>query len=268
LTLLKEHYLPNFAKRFQAAGIATLVYDHRGWGSSDGSPRNIVDPMQQAEDYHDAVIFAGTLPGVDATRIAIWGIGHSGGASMIAAGDDPNIKAVVLIMPFVSGSWDAQNFPAELTEKLWEERKEASAAGRAWKPTYVKVWDESLEEAQGPRNDILLHSPAAFEFYAGAKQRSDAAGTPWENRLRLDSLYRIAKVEPRDHIHKIAPRPLLYIAATTDPLSGPYEAQMATFERAGEPKTFVTLEDDHISNYFRNFEANITAQIEFLQKNL
>jgi uncharacterized protein len=55
LSLLKEHYIEDTARRFQEAGISALVYDHRGYGSSGGHPRHQTDPLQQAEDFHDAV---------------------------------------------------------------------------------------------------------------------------------------------------------------------------------------------------------------------
>ena len=47
LTLLKEHYIDDSARRFQAAGISALVYDHRSYGSSDGLPRHETNPLQQ-----------------------------------------------------------------------------------------------------------------------------------------------------------------------------------------------------------------------------
>src|ERR1700759_1096663 len=62
LTLLKEHYIEDTARRFQASGISALVYDHRSFGSSDGFPRHEVNPHQQAEDYHDAVTAAMSQP--------------------------------------------------------------------------------------------------------------------------------------------------------------------------------------------------------------
>jgi uncharacterized protein len=40
LSLLKEHYIEDTARRFQEAGISALVYDHRGYGSSGGHPRH------------------------------------------------------------------------------------------------------------------------------------------------------------------------------------------------------------------------------------
>ncbi|KAL7931454.1 Alpha/Beta hydrolase protein [Trichoderma chlorosporum] len=268
LTLLKEHYLPSFAERFTVAGYAVLIYDHRGWGSSEGQPRNAVNPMQQAEDYHDAVIFARTVPGVDRNRIAMWGIGHSGGAAMISAGNDDYIKAVVLVMPLPSGARDAAGFPLELIEQGRAERL-ARTQDPSLGETYVQVWDNSSEQASGERGQIILHSPPAYDFISGGKQRSDAAGTPWENKITLRSLYDIGRVEPRDYIRRISPRPLLYLAAVEDPLTAPYEEHKRVFEQAGEPKQFVTLNNHHVATYFgTSFEENITAQIEFLNKNL
>lgn len=225
--------------------------------------------MQQAEDYHDAVIFAGTLPGIDAARIAIWGIGHSGGACMIAAGDDPHIRAVILVMPFFSGAYDKNNFPGGMMDRVWTERRRL-VTNTTTNREYVQVWDDSAEDAAlAERGQTLLHAPAAYEFISGAVELSNKAGTPWDNRILLQSLYSIAKVEPQDHIRKIAPRPLLYLAAKKDEVSGPIELERAAFERAGEPKQFVELEDLHLQNYKgKLFDINVNAQIEFLKKNV
>ena len=98
---------------------------------------------------------------------------------------------------------------------------------------------------------------------------SQVAGTPWENRISVQSLYSIGKVEPRNHIYKISPRPMLYLAVTTDMLTGSVEDHKQVFELAGQPKEFVRLHDHHIANYFNDsFERNVTAQIDFLIKNL
>lgn len=141
---------------------------------------------------------------------------------MIVAGDDPFIKAVVLVMPFTSGAYDAKNYPRRIIERVWAER-EARLLGKQDGETYLSVWDGSKEDALGDRGQTLLHGEVAYDFISGAKAMSDAAGTPWENKKTLQSFYHIAKVEPRDHIDKISPRPLLYLAATTDAISGPFE---------------------------------------------
>src|SRR6201996_4414463 len=137
LSLLKEHYIHDHARKFVAAGFSALIYDHRGYGSSDGFPRHETNPLQQAEDYHDAVTAAMNLPGVDPSRIAIWGVGHSGGAAMIAAASEPRVKAIILNMPFQSGAYDAKAFPAGLLDDVWADREEQTASGNP-EPTYIK----------------------------------------------------------------------------------------------------------------------------------
>src|ERR1700753_764819 len=62
LTLLKEHAVGTLARQFQAAGISALDYDHRSFGSSDGDPHQEANPVQHAEDYHDAARALADLP--------------------------------------------------------------------------------------------------------------------------------------------------------------------------------------------------------------
>lgn len=227
-----------------------------------------MNPVKQAEDMHDAVLFARSLPEIDGGRIAVWGIGHSSGACMIVAGDDPYVKAVILMMPFFSGGLDAGNYPDGMEARIRAER-ERLVSDPAAKAEYIQVWDNSAAEAASGRGQILLHGPEAWGFVSGAKKLSDVAGMPWENKMTLMSLYDIAKVEPRDHIWKIAPRPLLYLAASVDALSGPVEKQRMVSERAGEPKAFVELKEHHLANYEGElFEENGRMQLEFLGTHL
>lgn len=187
---------------------------------------------------------------------------------MIAAGDDPYIKTVILVMPFFSGALDAQNFPAGTMDRVRAEREKLISDPHV-EPQYVQVWDNSAKEAEGERGQILLHGEVPWGFAHGARQLSDAAKTPWENKLALQSLYDISKIEPQDYIHKISPRPMLYLAATIDPISGPLELQKAAFDKANEPKEFVQLDSDHLANYKPPvFDVNVKAQIDFLRRHM
>ncbi|TVY87035.1 Polyketide transferase [Lachnellula willkommii] len=51
----KEMFVAEIAEYFQKAGFTTLTYDPRLIGESEGSPRNEMDPVKNAEDYHDAL---------------------------------------------------------------------------------------------------------------------------------------------------------------------------------------------------------------------
>src|SRR3954469_3870947 len=94
LTGTRRDRLGAFAERFADAGVAALVFDHRGFGDSTGEP-DYVDPALQLEDWRAAIAFARSLPGVDAGRIATFGSSLGGGNALAAAAEDPAIAAAI-----------------------------------------------------------------------------------------------------------------------------------------------------------------------------
>jgi uncharacterized protein len=68
-----------FAGRFNAAGFTVLAFDYRHLGDSGGQPRQVQRIREQIADWQAAIAFAPTLPGVDPTRVAVWGFSLSGG---------------------------------------------------------------------------------------------------------------------------------------------------------------------------------------------
>jgi dienelactone hydrolase len=100
---VKELVQPYYAQAFVAAGCAALVFDYRRLGSSEGTPRQHLDPWAQIEDYKNAISFAETLPEVDAKRVGVWGISYSGGHALIVGATDPRVRCVVSTIPVVDG---------------------------------------------------------------------------------------------------------------------------------------------------------------------
>ena len=63
------HFIADFARTFSAAGIAAVVFDHRGWGRSDAAaskPRHESEPWEQIRDYQNAITYAQNRQDVDA----------------------------------------------------------------------------------------------------------------------------------------------------------------------------------------------------------
>jgi len=79
LAAVKEMRLDAYAERFAAAGMFVFVFDYRGFGSSEGEPRQLLDIDAQHADWEAAVAYARTRPLVDGTRIVLWGSSLSGG---------------------------------------------------------------------------------------------------------------------------------------------------------------------------------------------
>jgi pimeloyl-ACP methyl ester carboxylesterase len=100
---VKELRQPHYARAFNRAGYAALVFDYRHLGASDGEPRQHIDPWKQIADYRAAISYVSALPEVDASRIATWGISYSGGHSLVVASIDRRVKAAISIVAVVDG---------------------------------------------------------------------------------------------------------------------------------------------------------------------
>ena len=99
----KDSGLQPFAERFSDAGLDVLAFDYRGFGSSDGQPRQSVSVQRQLADYTAAVAAAQLLPDVDRTRIVLWGSSFSGGHVLRVAAQCDDVAAVIGMTPLTSG---------------------------------------------------------------------------------------------------------------------------------------------------------------------
>ena len=63
LAAVKEMRLDAYAERFAAAGMSVFVFDYRGFGSSDGEPRQLLDIDAQHADWEAAVAYARSSTG-------------------------------------------------------------------------------------------------------------------------------------------------------------------------------------------------------------
>ena len=63
LSAVKEMFLDVYAEACAGAGLTTLVYEHFGFGASDGQPRQPPAPSLQLQGYRDAVAWFGASAG-------------------------------------------------------------------------------------------------------------------------------------------------------------------------------------------------------------
>lgn len=99
MTAVKEMFLDRYAEVFASAGITTLVYDHLGFGASDGEPRQSPSVAVQLQGYRDAIGWLAARDGVDAARIGAWGSSYSGGHVITLAAEDLPIACAVAQVP-------------------------------------------------------------------------------------------------------------------------------------------------------------------------
>ncbi len=108
-----------FAERFAHAGVAALVFDHRGFGDSGGEP-DLFHPARQLADWRAAIAFARSLPGVDASRVATFGSSMGAGNALAAAAYDGRVAAVISQVPFLDALRQAHRpSPPVAARMLW-----------------------------------------------------------------------------------------------------------------------------------------------------
>jgi pimeloyl-ACP methyl ester carboxylesterase len=96
--------LQQFGEAFSGTGLDAIVFDYRCFGASAGEPRQLVSYKRHREDYHSAIAFARSLPGVDPERIVLWGTSYSGGHVIAVAAEDHRIAAVISVVASLDGA--------------------------------------------------------------------------------------------------------------------------------------------------------------------
>jgi fermentation-respiration switch protein FrsA (DUF1100 family) len=242
---LKEMYLDRFADAFALAGLASLVFDHRGFGESEGTPRQEVDPWQQISDYRDAITFAETLEATDPTRIGIWGSDYSGGHALVVGAIDRRVRCVVAQVPMVSGHANVRRLVRpdffSTLQRLFENDRRGRLAGQA--PSMVAVVSEDAGQPSALRNN------EAFDWYSDAAR---ALAPAWRNEVTLRSVEMFSEYEPGAYARYVSPTPLLMVVALKDTLTVA-DLALEAFENALEPKRLVTLAGGHFDAYVRDF---------------
>ena len=214
--------LDRWAHAFTAAGIAALAFDYRGFGASDGRPRQVIDIDAQRDDYHAAIRHARRLPDIDARRVALWGTSLSGGHVLAVAADDPAIAAVVSQVPLIDG-WHR----GAVRERLrWD------TAVRTARFTAAAVHD-LIRDRLGQPPDLVpvVAEPGRLAVFTSPEARDafQAMGgedTGWRNALAPRVLFTLPRYHHGDAQHLTMP--LLMCLADRDGEASPgYAAHIA-----------------------------------------
>jgi alpha-beta hydrolase superfamily lysophospholipase len=117
LTGTRRDRLGAFAERFAEAGLAALVFDHRGFGDSGGEPDRF-SPKRQLEDWAAAIAFARTLAAVDPEGVVTFGSSMGGGNALAAAAADDRVAAAISQVPFLDIVRQAHRSPPLVVARM------------------------------------------------------------------------------------------------------------------------------------------------------
>jgi alpha-beta hydrolase superfamily lysophospholipase len=247
LTGTRRDGLGPFAERFADAGIAALVFDHRGFGDSAGE-RDHFSPRRQLEDWRAAIAFARSLEGIDADRLATFGSSMGGGNALAAAAQDRRVAAVVSQVPFLD---------------MWRQAHRSSPRVTA-RMLLAAALDRHLPAVGQPREAAFINAPGGEVGWRHVVAIGE--DSRWRNRVSARWLlgvpYRPGRHAARLHC------PWLVCVGDSDRVARP-AAAVAAARRApmGEFRIYAGV--DHFDIYDGpEHELVVADELEFLRRHL
>ncbi|WP_067463490.1 alpha/beta hydrolase [Nocardia amamiensis] len=197
----------DYAERFAAAGFAALVFDYRGFGESDGEPRQVPDIGAQLADIAAAVVFAREHQRVDPGRVLLWGNSLGGAHAITVAASDPRVAGVVAQIPFngfpkkVEGRSTADTLKL-LCAIIWD----ALRGKLGLRPYYIPMVGHPGELAVTASPEAEQH----IQALTGGGQ-----STSWRNIVAPRGLLQMMRYHPAESAARLS-CPLLVCVAAED----------------------------------------------------
>lgn len=254
--------LPRYAAKFTARGMAVLAFDYRGWGVSEGQPRQVVDAEAQRDDYHAAIRYARACPGVDAERIAVWGTSYSGGHVLAVAADDPRVAAVVSQVPMIDARqrgrsvrrWLSPERAVRLVRFTIAAVRDATRGRRGLPPLLVRVVGDPWQLA-------VFTDPGARAALVGLGGES----VGWRNEIAPRAMFTLPRYRAGT-AERLGMPVLMCLADHDEETSSQFAVRLAARMPA---VTVLRYPLGHFDVYLDpNFDSISDAQADFLQRTL
>ncbi|KAK4223156.1 Alpha/Beta hydrolase protein [Podospora fimiseda] len=218
---VKEMTLPDVAEAFNSLGYNVLLYDARSVGGSGGQPRNLLNPLQMAEDLSDIYTYVAGLPSVDASKIVLWGMSFGGVVSATCAAVDRRAKAVVMVCPLF-------HYVAP--------HKEDKAYAQLMKDRISQLrGNEPYELAPfNSKGDNPIGMPGGMEAYTLMTHATKFQVPGYRDRLCLQTYQKLAMFRPKEYMDMIK-APTMMVIPELDGISPP-EEQREALGRVKAPK--------------------------------
>jgi len=251
-SLTKEIWLPDYARAFNKAGLATLSIDYRSFGESEGTPRRRLVPWGQVQDCRNALTFLGTVPEVLPDALGLFGVSLGASVSVGTAGTDERVKAVIAVSgpADLNRVWTALPGFSGFQQKILAARAEYVTTGKV---SYIPV------------TKLVAKDPDTC-----AKIVRDAEGHPtWIPDVTFESLADLLEFRPEEVAARIRGA-AMFVHVSGDVLVSPFESQ-SFYAKAGGTKEIVALENmQHVDIYGSGpgFPVIVEHALRFYRKHL
>ncbi|KAH6842947.1 Alpha/Beta hydrolase protein [Chaetomium sp. MPI-CAGE-AT-0009] len=228
---VKEMTLPEVAEGFQARGYNVLLYDARSVGSSEGQPRNLINPLQMAEDLSDIYTYVSRLRSVDKDSIVLWGMSLGAAVSATCAAVDRRAKAVVMVCPLFSYVKADSDKVDRAFAQLMRDRLSQLRGNEA---SSLQPFTAQGDNAIGMGG---AGGPGGLEAYNLMRAAVEKGAVGFRDRIALQTYHKMALFRPSEYLDMVR-APVLLVIPELDDISPP-EEQLAAYDRIQAPKKMV-----------------------------
>lgn len=222
-----------FAKAFAAAGLHAVTFDYRGFGASDvadGASRQVVSLAGQVADLNAAIDAAKRLPGVDPSRVLLWGVSLGGGHVVSVAAERADVTAVVSVVPMVDGL-----AAARLATQHHSTGQLLASTGRGIASSVRRKAGRTpamMPVVARPGAKGALTLSGAYEDYLAI------AGPTWRNEIAADVVMELGSRAPAKAASLLVGTPWLVQVADFDRSAPLHAAMKAAFAGRAEVRHY------------------------------
>ena len=229
------------ATALSAAGFVVLAIDYRTFGESGGNPRGQLFPLNEAEDFRNAITFMQARADVDPARIGIWGASFAGAMVSYVAAVDRRVKAACAVVPVTDGhTW----LKLLRSEDQFDELLRAVEADRINR--YAGNKGARIPVAGPPGSLCALPCDAEVMSFFDVLRANFPS---WRDTITLESIEKIMEFSPQSFVHRITPRPYLIISTAGRDVVHPAWSVAELHERARQPKRLEFLPFEQVGLY-------------------
>jgi len=248
--------LAQYEQHFAATGIATLAFDYRTTGASDGQPRQHISVREQFHDVAAALDRLKSTPEIDGRRIGLWGtsLGGMNVVRVAAARDD--VTVAVVQCPIVHGPGAARKLGLRAAMRLMPAITEDLAR---------------MATKRSRRYVPIVGPPGGFAMVTvdGAESGWNSTvppGRQFDNRIAAADAVAMVTTSALRHARRIE-APLLVCVCDRENLMDPaFAASVARRAPKGVARHY---DSDHFAIYHPPLVAQVLAdQTAFLQEHL
>jgi dienelactone hydrolase len=252
LGAVKAMRLDAYAQRFAAAGYVCVAFDYRFFGDSGGYPRQRLSVRAQIEDWTAAIAYARALPGVDPSRVVLWGTSFGGGHVLTMAARDTQLVAAIAQCPFTDGLASSLAVDSATAAKVMVGAvRDLVRARRSTDPIYLPI-------TATPGTAAFITAPDAVP----GEQALTAGAERYENRITAASALEVLRYAPGRKAKSITCP--LFVALCEHDTVAPASAAQRQIARASRAEIRM-YPIGHWDIYFGDdFERAVADYLQFL----